>query len=103
MRSVDPLGRNADAILRTVWMSSIPNAEVICKLFQRGKCFLCHELVFSTPDPDAFTLAELVAHLQMHKNTLELALSPEMMADIARLHQETDTRVRYGFVCVCVK
>lgn len=79
-----------------MWLTEIPSSERIVHMLLRGKCFLCHEALYSTADSDSFSLAELVAHMQMHKETLEIALPPEAHGIIAAYLQETNSRVRYA-------
>lgn len=93
-RIVDPLGRTPDAITQNVWLTEIPSSERIIHQLIRGKCFLCHQMIYTTSDPDSYSLTELVAHLQLHKQTLESAMSPQLLTSIARYHQRTEKRVR---------
>ena len=98
-RTVDPLGRTPDVITRNVWLVDIPSSDRILHMIVRGKCFLCQQAIYTTTDPDAYSLAELVAHFQMHKKTLESAMSPQLHTIMARHHQQTEKRIRYVVSC----
>lgn len=93
-RTVDPLGRTPDVITRNVWLADIPPPDRILHMIIRGKCFLCHQAIHTTSDPDAYSLVDLVAHFQMHKNTLESAMSPQLHTILARHHHQTEKRIR---------
>lgn len=101
-RTIDPLGRTPETVLRSVWLTEIPTDERIIYLMLRGKCFLCHQTIYTTTEPDSHSLSELVAHLELHKQSLELVMTPQHYTLLSRYQQQVDRRVRYAPSCECV-